>query len=78
VTMASLRAQGGLLDGLIETVLKEVPQQLQRISTSLARADGENAAVAAHSLKSIAAIFGARRMQNSAANVERAADAGEI
>jgi CheY-like chemotaxis protein/HPt (histidine-containing phosphotransfer) domain-containing protein len=78
VTMASLHAQDGLLDGLIETVMKEVPQQLQRISASLARADGENAAIAAHSLKSIAAIFGARRMQNSAANVERAADAGAI
>lgn len=78
VMMASLRAQHGLLDGLIGTVLKEVPQQLQQLSASLARADAENAAIAAHSLKSIAAIFGARRMQNSAANVEQAADAGAI
>jgi len=73
--MASLRAQDGLLDGLIGTVLKEVPERLQQISASLARADRENVAVAAHSLKSIAAIFGARRMHNSAANIERTADA---
>lgn len=78
VIMASLRAQDGLLEALIGTVLTEVPQQLQRISASLARADGENAAIAAHSLKSIAAMFGAGRMQNSAANVERAADARAI
>jgi HPt (histidine-containing phosphotransfer) domain-containing protein len=76
--MAALRAQDGLLDGLLETVLKEVPQRLQQISVSLAGADSENAAIAAHSLKSIAAIFGARRMQESAANMERAADARSI
>ena len=75
VIMASLRAQDGLLDGLIETVLKEVPERLQQILASFARADTENGAIAAHSLKSIAAIFGARRMQSSAANIERAADA---
>src|SRR5712692_2662245 len=73
--MASLRAQDGLLDGLIGTVLKEVPERLQQISASLARADSENVAIAAHSLKAIAAIFGARRMPNSAANIERTADA---
>jgi len=78
VIMASLRAQDGLLDGLIETVMKEVPQQLQRILASLAKADGENAAIAAHSLKSIAAMFGARRMQNSAANVEQMANVRAI
>ncbi|MFZ0889730.1 MAG: response regulator [Candidatus Binataceae bacterium] len=76
VMMASLRAQEGLLDGLIETVLKEVPELLQQIAASIARADAETAAIAAHSLKSIAGMFGARRMQNSAANVERGADTG--
>ena len=78
VTMASLRAQDGLLDGLIGTVLKEVPERLQQMTASLARVDTENAAIAAHSLKSIAAIFGARRMRGLAANIERAADSRTI
>jgi CheY-like chemotaxis protein/HPt (histidine-containing phosphotransfer) domain-containing protein len=76
VMMTSLRAQEGLLGGLIETVLKEIPEQLQQIAEAFARGDGENAAIAAHGLKGTAAIFGARRMQESAADVEQAADAG--
>jgi CheY-like chemotaxis protein len=76
VMMASLRAQKGLLGNLIETVLKEIPEQLQQVAEALAQADGETAAIVAHSLKGTAAIFGARRMQECAANVELAADAG--
>jgi hypothetical protein len=76
VMMTTLRAQEGLLGGLIETVLKEIPEQLQQIAEAIARGDGEIAAIAAHSLKGTAAIFGARRMQKLAADVEQAADAG--
>jgi HPt (histidine-containing phosphotransfer) domain-containing protein len=74
--MASLRAKEGLLSRLIETVLKEIPEQLQQVDAAIAQADAETAAIAAHSLKGTAAIFGARRMQNCAANVELAADTG--
>ena len=76
VMMTSLRAQEGLLGGLIETVLKEIPEQLQEIAEAIAGANGETAAIAAHSLKGTAAIFGARRMQNCAAGLELAADGG--
>jgi DNA-binding NarL/FixJ family response regulator len=78
VVMASSRAQEGLLRGLIETALKEIPEQLQQIAKAIARADGETAAIAAHSLKGTASLFGARQMQDSAANVEQAVDAGLI
>jgi CheY-like chemotaxis protein/HPt (histidine-containing phosphotransfer) domain-containing protein len=76
VMMASLRAQEGLLGGLIETVLKEIPEQLQQIAEAISRGNGETAAIAAHSLKGTAAVLGARRMQKSAADVEHAVDAG--
>jgi HPt (histidine-containing phosphotransfer) domain-containing protein len=76
--MASFRAQDGLLGSLIEAVLKEVPELLQQITAGVERANGKTAAIAAHSLKSTAGIFGARRMQNSAQTIERAADTGSM
>jgi two-component system, sensor histidine kinase and response regulator len=76
VMMTSLRAQDGLLGGLIETVLREIPEQLQQIAEAIARGNGETAAIAAHSLKGTAALFGARRMQKLAADVEQTVDAG--
>jgi HPt (histidine-containing phosphotransfer) domain-containing protein len=76
--ISSLRAQEGLLVGLIDTVLKEIPEQLQQIAEAIAPADSETAAIAAYSLKGTVAIFGARRMQKSAAEVEQAVDAGTM
>ncbi|MGN6717492.1 MAG: response regulator [Candidatus Binatia bacterium] len=74
VMMASLRAQAGLMPDLIETVLNEIPEALQRIEQALSRADAANAAVAAHGLKGVARIFGAHCMQQSAAELESALD----
>jgi two-component system, sensor histidine kinase and response regulator len=76
IMMTSLRAQVGLLSGLIESVLKEIPEQLQQIAEAIARADGETSGIAAHSLKGTAGLFGAQRMRNAAAEVERSVDAG--
>jgi signal transduction histidine kinase/DNA-binding NarL/FixJ family response regulator len=75
VMMASLRAQAGLLPDLIDTVLKEIPQELGSIDEAFERSNDECAAIAAHGLKGLGAIFGARRMQELASNVEYVADA---
>jgi two-component system, sensor histidine kinase and response regulator len=72
--MASLRGQGELLGNLVAIFIKEVPEQLTQIATSLAQQDGENAAITAHGLKGSAAIFGAARMRELAESVEQAAD----
>jgi signal transduction histidine kinase/HPt (histidine-containing phosphotransfer) domain-containing protein len=76
-TMASLRAKGELLPALIETVLEEMPQQIRLIGNSLARGDHTEAAIAAHSLKGTAKIFGAARFEELAAGVEQAAEAAQ-
>jgi CheY-like chemotaxis protein/HPt (histidine-containing phosphotransfer) domain-containing protein len=74
-TMASLRAKDGLLPGLIDTVVAEIPEQLEQVLDALARRACADAAIAAHSLKGTAKIFGAARMAELAAGVEQAADA---
>ncbi len=76
-TMASLRAKGDLLPGLIDTVLAEMPEQLKLIADALARRACSDAAITAHSLKGTAKIFGAARMDELADSVEQAADAEE-
>jgi two-component system, sensor histidine kinase and response regulator len=76
-TMASLRAKDDLLPSLIDTVVAEMPEQLKLIGDALARHDHTEAAIAAHSLKGTAKIFGAARMAELAAGVEEAADAEE-
>ncbi|HEY2106573.1 MAG TPA: response regulator, partial [Candidatus Binataceae bacterium] len=76
-TMASLRAKGDLLPGLIDTVMVEIPEQLTEIGDALARRDFAGAAVAAHSLRGTARLFGAARMDELAAAVEQAADEEE-
>jgi two-component system, sensor histidine kinase and response regulator len=74
-TMASLRAKGDLLPSLIDTVVAEMPEQLKQIADALADDNHTDAAIAAHSLKGTAKIFGAARMAELAAGVEQAADA---
>ncbi|HEV3109771.1 MAG TPA: response regulator [Candidatus Binataceae bacterium] len=76
-TMASLRAKGDLLPSLVETVVAEMPEQLYQITDALTRHDHPGAAIAAHSLRGTAKIFGAARMAALAADVEQAADAAE-
>jgi two-component system sensor histidine kinase/response regulator len=77
-TMASLRAKPELFPGLIKTVLAEVPEQLEQIESALAEHNLANAAIAAHSLRGTAKIFGAARMANIAAEIEQAADKGVV
>jgi two-component system sensor histidine kinase/response regulator len=77
-TMASLRAKVDLLPALIETVLTEIPEQIKQLGDALARHDHAEAAIAAHSLKGTARIFGAGHMEQLAGGVEQAADAEQF
>jgi two-component system, sensor histidine kinase and response regulator len=74
-TMASLRAKHDLLPGLINTVLGEIPEQLKQIADALAAGNHTDAAIAAHSLKGTAKIFGAVHLVELAGAVEQAANA---
>jgi HPt (histidine-containing phosphotransfer) domain-containing protein len=55
-----------------------MPEQLKLVAEALAGGNHTDAAIAAHSLKGTAKIFGAARMAELAGGVEQAADAEAI
>ncbi|GEM_PF-5998902 len=74
-TMDGLRAQAGLLPELIGTALAEMSEQVAHLADMLAAHNHADAGIAAHSLKGLARTFGAARMAELAAAVEKMAGA---
>ena len=63
---------------LLQEFAGEAPGLLAALRDAVARGDGEAAAGAAHTLRSNAAIFGARRLRAVCADLETRARAGEL
>ena len=78
-TMASLREEGEdfLLD-LIDLFVTEAPKRLAALAAALGKSDHALVQLAAHTLESTAAIFGADALQAVAAAAELAARAGDL
>jgi HPt (histidine-containing phosphotransfer) domain-containing protein len=78
--LARLREWGGdkLLGQMIRLFLENAPTRMDQIRTGATGGDIQEAEKGAHSLKSSAANVGAMALRELAADIERAAGAGDV
>jgi signal transduction histidine kinase/DNA-binding NarL/FixJ family response regulator/HPt (histidine-containing phosphotransfer) domain-containing protein len=67
-----------LVRGIVDTFLTETPQRLERMREALGRADAEELAFVAHSLKGSSSQIGALRLTTLSAELEMASRQGHL
>lgn len=77
-TLSQIRQIGGneLLSRLAKLYLEHTPMRLEEIRCGLAEADWRRTALAIHSLRSSSVTLGALHLAESAADLEKLAEAG--